>query len=236
MHRVEVRLKSHLPDATGLGLVKDIHDLVITTVSRVRVVDIYWLDADLSPERLKLVCQALLADPVTQEYQHEPGLSIERESGTNQYSVEVTYNPGVTDPVEETVMKAVRDLGIGDVRAIKTAKRYLIEGHLDENQLESISSKLLVNPIIQHVVKAGQFTFSENPQYSFKLNRVDILGSGEARLREIGQQFGFANDELQAIVQYFEKERRNPVDIEIETLAQTWSEHCLFPFLPIMPG
>ena len=227
MHRVEVRLKSHLHDARGLSLVKDIHDLGITTVSRVRVVDIYWLDADLSPERLELVCQALLADPVTQEYQHEPSLSIERESGTIQYSVEVTYKPGVTDPVEETVMKAVRDLGIGDVRAVKTAKRYLIAGHLDENQLESISSKLLVNPIIQHVVKAGQFAFSENPQYSFKLNRMDILGSSEAKLEEIGQQFGFANDELQAIVQYFEKEGRNPVDIEIETLAQTWSEHCV---------
>ena len=30
MHRIEVRLKSHLPDARGLGLVKDIQDLGIT--------------------------------------------------------------------------------------------------------------------------------------------------------------------------------------------------------------
>ena len=43
MHRVEVRLKSHLPDARGAGLVKDIRDLGIETVSNVRVVDIYWL-------------------------------------------------------------------------------------------------------------------------------------------------------------------------------------------------
>ena len=40
MHRVEVRLKSHLPDARGLGLVRDIHDLGITTISDVRVVDV----------------------------------------------------------------------------------------------------------------------------------------------------------------------------------------------------
>ena len=70
MHRVEVSLKSHLPDARGLGLVKDIHDLGITTVSDVRVVDIYWLDADLAPDELELICQRLLADPVTQEYQY----------------------------------------------------------------------------------------------------------------------------------------------------------------------
>lgn len=69
MHRVEVRLKSHLPDARGLSLVKDIHDLGITTVSGVRVADIYWLDADLTPDELDLVCRSLLADPLTQEYQ-----------------------------------------------------------------------------------------------------------------------------------------------------------------------
>ena len=56
MHRVEVRLKEHLPDARGLGLARDIHDLGITTVSSVHVVDIYWLDADLKPDELDLVC------------------------------------------------------------------------------------------------------------------------------------------------------------------------------------
>ena len=69
MHRVEVCLKPHLPDARGLGLVRDIYDLGITTVSSVRVVDIYWLDADLPPDKLDLICRCLLADPVTQDYQ-----------------------------------------------------------------------------------------------------------------------------------------------------------------------
>ena len=68
MHRVEVWLKSHLPDPRGISLVWDIHDLGITTVSNVRVVDIYWLDADLTPDKLELISRSLLADPVTQEY------------------------------------------------------------------------------------------------------------------------------------------------------------------------
>ncbi len=225
MHRVEVRLKSHLPDARGLGLVRDINDLGITTVSKVCVVDVYWLDADLSPDKLDLICRCLLADLVTQEYRYEPWLSAE--VGANLHTVEVAYNAGVTDPVEETVMKAVRDLGVDGVRAAKTAKRYLIEGRLDENQLESISSRLLVNPIIQHMVKLEQCEFLENPKYSFKLNQVDILRSGEARHLEVGQQFGFADDELRAIVGYFREQGRNPTDAELETLAQTWSEHCV---------
>ncbi len=68
MHRIEVSLKNHLPDARGLGLVRDIRDLGITAVSQVRVVDIYWLEADLTPDKLDLICRGLLADPITQEY------------------------------------------------------------------------------------------------------------------------------------------------------------------------
>ncbi|MFC2071949.1 phosphoribosylformylglycinamidine synthase subunit PurL [Chloroflexota bacterium] len=231
MHRVEISLKNHLSDARGLGLVKDIHDLGITTISNVRVVDIYWLDADLTPDKLDLICRGLLADPVTQEY-HCFTLSIDimgsdTEVNKQSHTIEVAYNAGVTGPVEDTVMKAVRDLGIGSVRAVKTAKRYLLQGHLNEDQLEVICNRLLVNPIIQHVVKSEQFGFPENPQYEFRLNQVDILESGNARLLEVRQQFGFTDDELQAIKTYFHQQGRNPIDVELETLAQTWSEHCV---------
>jgi len=234
MHRVEVRLKSHLPDARGLSLVKDIYDLGITTVSDVRVVDIYWLDADLTPDKLNLVCRSLLADAVTQEYQCFTPSAIGggwkgQSSFKNEQShaIEVAYNAGVTDPVEGTIIKALRDLGIEDIRAVKTARRYLIEGRLDEAQLEVICSRLLVNPIVQHIVKQEQLEFIENPQYKFRLNRLNILGLDIAQLSEVRGQFNFTDDELQAIIAYFSKQGRNPTDAELETLAQTWSEHCV---------
>ena len=156
MHRIEVRLKSHLSDTRGLSLVKDIYDLGITTVSNVRLVDIYWLAADLTPDKLDLICHSLLADPVTQEYRCELSSQGTGEVGTGYYAIEVAYNAGVTDPVEATIMKAVRDLGVEGVRAVKTAKRYLIEGQLNKHQLETICNRLLVNPIVQHVVEQNQ--------------------------------------------------------------------------------
>ena len=55
MHRIEVRLKSHLPDPAGRGLVKDIQDLGINSVTDARVVDVYWLDANLAPEKVELI-------------------------------------------------------------------------------------------------------------------------------------------------------------------------------------
>jgi len=227
MHRVEVRLKSHLPDARGAGLVKDIRDLGIETVSDVRVVDIYWLDAELSPDKLDLICRSLLADPVIQDYRCDSAISADADTASNRRVVEVTYNPGVMDPVEGTVMKAVRDLGIDGVRAVKTAKRYLIEGELDNGQLDSICGKLLVNPIVEHIVGPDTVPFSEHPRYHFKLNHYNILDTNGSGLAEVRKDFGFSEPELQAIIAHFREQGRNPTDIELETLFQTWSEHCV---------
>jgi len=224
MHRVEVHLKSHLPDARGLGLVKDIRDLGITTVTNVHVVDIYWLDDDLTPDELGLVCYRLLADAVTQDYFYGRSSQAETRTGPAYHTVEVAYNAGVADPVEESVLKAIRDLGLEGVREVKTSKKYIIEGQLDENQLEVICGRLLVNPIIQHVVEQEHFTLPGNPQYKFQLEQVDILSADKA---ELASRFGFNDDELQAIIRYFQQQERNPTDVEFETLAQTWSEHCV---------
>ena len=235
MHRVEVYLKSHLPDARGVGLVRDIKDLGIATISAVQVVDVYWLDADLLPDKLDLICGELLADPVTQEYccftssTGTKGLSYfsTGEVDKQSHTIEVTYNAGVTDPIEDTILKAIRDLGLSNIRAVKTAKRYLLQGQLDEKQLEVMCSRLLVNPIIQHIVDEEHIVFPENPRYKFNLNYIDLSGLEHAGLPEVNQQFWFTEDELQAITTYFHQQRRNPTDVELETLAQTWSEHCV---------
>ncbi|MCK4961225.1 MAG: phosphoribosylformylglycinamidine synthase subunit PurS, partial [Anaerolineales bacterium] len=224
MHRIEVRLKSYLPDARGQGLVKDIHDLGITTVSDVRVVDIYWLDAELDAPTLDLIGCSLLADPVTQLCSYQQGSPAESVDEPRYHAVEVAYNPGVTDPVEDSVLKAIRDLKVEAVSAVKTSKRYLIEGQLTGEQVGVICSRLLVNPIIQHVVEREQLSFPENPKYHFKLEAVDILTADRTALQK---QFGFTADEFQAIVDYYQKQGRNPTDVELETLAQTWSEHCV---------
>ncbi|MFC1899936.1 phosphoribosylformylglycinamidine synthase subunit PurS, partial [Chloroflexota bacterium] len=225
MHRIEVSLKRNLPDARGLGLVKDITDLGIDTVLAVRVLDVYWLDADLTQEEIDLLCQNLLTDPVIQEYRCDPEYSLESMTTGDSYTVEVTYNAGVVDPVEDSVTKAIGDLRIEGIRGVKTAKKYLIKGKLNSQQLEIVCSRLLVNPIIQHTVTPGQYVFSRNPQYEFKLKQFDLLnGSGH---EEINEQFAFSPDELQAITTYYRSEGRNPTDAELETVFQTWSEHCI---------
>jgi len=225
MHRIEVRLKPHLPDARGLGLVKDITDLGISTASSAFVTDVYYLDASLPKTQLERICGDLLADPVTQDYACDADSSLAPEKGV--HDIEVAYNAGVTDPVEGSVMKAIGDLGIASVEAVKTAKRYVIRGGVSAKQMEEIAAKLLVNPIIQHTIPSGRYTFTENPQYRFRLVEVDLLGVSKKRLTELGRQFGFNELEFAAIRDYYRKQGRNPTDVELETLAQTWSEHCV---------
>jgi phosphoribosylformylglycinamidine synthase II len=223
MHKIEVRLKPHLPDPAGRGLVKDIQDLGINSVQDARIVDIYWLDANLAPEKLQQIAVDLLSDKVTQDSWYGQTDPVDE---TGYKVVEVAYNAGVTDPVKDSVMKAIKDLGIPNVRAVATAKKYLLRGEINQSELDIISSRLLVNPIVQHVVNEMITQFPDNPRYNFEFVKAPIIGLSSEELEKVRKQYGFSENEFKAIVEYFTKEGRDPIDVEMETIAQTWSEHC----------
>ena len=225
MHRIEISLKKHVPDARGLGLVEDIADLGIKSVSAALVRDVYYLDAKLTPRQLDLIGRELLADPVTQEYGIDSISDEAKKVGV--HVIEVAYKAGVVDPVEETVLIGLHDLNIKGVKAVKTAKLYILEGKLTPKQLDNISNKLLVNPIIHHVITSGESVFTANPQYHFELKEIDLLKNEKTGLEEIRRNYTFSEIELMAVRDYYKKLGRNPTDVELETLAQTWSEHCV---------
>ncbi len=60
-------------------------------------------------------------------------------------------------------------------------------------------------------------------------NEIVILGKKDSELIGISKKFMLALnlEEMRKIQDYFSKTGRNPSDIELETLAQTWSEHCV---------
>ena len=62
----------------------------------------------------------------------------------------------------------------------------------------------------------------------FELFEINILTADDEQLSEISQTLGLAlnTNEMKAIKSYFQKIGRNPTDVELQTLGQTWSEHC----------
>jgi phosphoribosylformylglycinamidine synthase II len=223
LFRVEVSVKSGLPDPRGEALQKDIHDLGIAIADGVRVSNIYLLEGALSHKEVELICRELLADPIVEEYSiGEAPLIIPEDA----HAVEVAYNPGVMDPVEESVSKGILDLGITTVESVKTARRYYLSGKLSPGDIELVSNKLLVNSVIQHVVTGRERVSLPSAEYRFSLKEVDLLTLGDDGLTRLGQELWLNRDELKHIQGYFSKLGRNPTDVELETLAQTWSEHC----------
>ena len=227
MFRIEVSVKPRFPDLEGDRLKTDIHDIGITTVKEVRVSDVYFLEGKLDETELERIGRELLADPVFEEFSWGEG-PLSSLSGEDTHLIVVTYNPGVTDPVASSVSKAIRDLGIDTVTSVKTARKYSLRGELSEHALRSICDKLLVNSVIQHVVTKKETIALPTPTYKFVLNTVDLLSLDDDGLMELSRGRLWLNlTEMKRIKDYFSRLGRNPTDVELETLAQTWSEHCI---------
>jgi phosphoribosylformylglycinamidine synthase II len=227
LFRIEVSVKAGFPDPKGDRLEMDIRDIGITTVEQARVSDVYLLEGELNEVEVGKIGQQLLADLVVEDLSWGEG-SLSRTEVGDAYVIEVAYNPGVTDPVEESVGKAIRDLGINTVTSVKTARKYSLRGDLSEKTLQSICDKLLVNSLIQHVVTKREAVALFSKTYEFVLTHVDLLNLDDDGLMEVSKDRLWLNlNEMRHIKDYFSKLGRNPTDVELETLAQTWSEHCI---------
>jgi phosphoribosylformylglycinamidine synthase len=223
VYRIEVSVKEGFADPRSEGLQKDILDLGIKAVRRVRVSSIYLLEGKLEDKELLAICCKLLADPIVENYSSDDSPAPE-----GARLVEVAYNPGVMDPVEDSVKRGIRDLGITTITAVRTAKKYLFWGDFSDDTLKSICDKLLVNSVVQHIVAHKEAVALRSATYHFKLEKIDIASMNDNALMELSKgRFWLNIQEMRIIQDYFKKLGRKPTDIELETLAQTWSEHCI---------
>ena len=87
----------------------------------------------------------------------------------------------------------------------------------------------MANPIIEHWT-SGVATPELHPGTDDvpDVESVVVRGLGPGELADLGAARALALDsqELSAIQAHFEAAGRDPTDVELETLAQTWSEHC----------
>jgi phosphoribosylformylglycinamidine synthase len=71
----------------------------------------------------------------------------------------------------------------------------------------------------------GSFIRKKTP---FLLFEVNLLESSEEQLEQISEDLGLGlnRPEMKAVKSHFKAKKRNPTDVELQTISQTWSEHC----------
>jgi phosphoribosylformylglycinamidine synthase subunit PurSL len=139
----------------------------------------------------------------------------------------VLLKPGVMDPVSQSVLSTGRELGLG-VKDVRTFRRYYLSP--DVNPSRPQLNRVLANDAIEQLVE-GPLTLHHlglGKPYEFRLVIVPIRELDEPSLMKLSRdgQLALNLAEMKAVQTHFRDQGREPTDIELETIAQTWSEHC----------
>ncbi len=229
--RVAVSYNEGMVDAAAEGLKAQIADLGIQGVASVAIAQVYYLVGALTPTAIERLAREALTDPITQTSET---VSVDGWTPcTSCSTIEVAARPGVMDPWEASVLKGAVDLGIAGLEAVHTAKAYTIRGTLPPGVLETITQELLVNPVIEVVVTAESLPTllvrrEAAPPRITQPVTVPLSTATDTQLQQLSAraQLALSLEEMRAIQTHFRGLKREPTDVELETLAQTWSEHC----------
>ncbi|MDB5350977.1 MAG: phosphoribosylformylglycinamidine synthase [Planctomycetota bacterium] len=142
-------------------------------------------------------------------------------------SVHVMPKPGVTDPVAESALSLLHALGL-DVAGVRTIRSYHVVG--PREALPDLIRRVLSNDAVEHAV-VGELVLDHLGQgkpYRFERIDVPILALQDDELVRVSKegQLALSLDEMKTIQAHFAEVGRDPTDCELETIAQTWSEHC----------
>ena len=216
-------------DPRNESYLKGAHALGFQPLQRIIVQDLYFVEGQLSQEELQQLALKLLTDPVTQTVAWDELPAPLTPPEVDAVILEVSLRPGVTDPVANEIVRAAHELGFQSVQRAATGQRFILTG-LDESQIPLLANQLLANNVIQHW-KIGSIepSFPEEAESSGHVEIIAIRNLSDNELLALSKDRRAALDlaEMQAIRAYCQKENRDLTDVEFETIAQTWSEHCV---------
>ncbi|MFH0954448.1 MAG: AIR synthase-related protein [Verrucomicrobiota bacterium] len=244
--RIEIGLKRGVSDARGRGVVARARKFLHVSVASCHTREVYKIDAQLSSSELRKVKTAF-TDPVIAR-----SAGGRLAPPAFDWLVEVGFKPGVTDNVGHTarvVVEDVLDRPLSAEEGVYTATQYFLRGAgLDRKQAEHLAYDLLANALIQTIrVFSPEEWAASAPDESVPAIhgkaeaqvRTYDLGGPDAELTRISRDglLALSLDEVHAIRDYFARPAvrqartamglpAEPTDVEVECLAQTWSEHC----------
>jgi phosphoribosylformylglycinamidine synthase II len=190
----------------------------------------YLLQGDLDRADVERIAAELLADRVVERTVVAPvgDALLGALPPCRTHWIHVLPKPGVMDPVAQSAMAAIADLGIR-AEAVRTLKKFAVGG-LSNGKLEQLCSKVLANDAIEQVV-IGPLKLDRldvGAPYKFQLVTIPLGRMDDAALERLSRegQLFLSLAEMKTIQAHFQSLGRDPTDVELETIAQTWSEHC----------
>ena len=243
VHRIEVRFTRDPRLRTRTDRIR----LLGFPVEELHLADVYTIateNKDFSRDELLQIGSQLM-NPVVQECLVDEPTRIPFD-----HAIEVGFLPGVTDNVGATARQTIEDFfsfTFGERESVSSSQLYLVCGNLTGAEAERLAATL-ANPLVNRVhrktrqeygtrgmdcivpaVRLHELLAAETVDLDVDDRELVRIGKEGIRDPLTGQRRGpLALDlaQLQAIRDYFAKAGRKPTDVELESLAQTWSEHC----------
>jgi len=239
--RWHIQVSPRRPDLDGQGrdVLADVRQMGLEHIEGVRSSRIYLLEGRLLESDVRLLAEELLCDPVAEVFEIREGFA--RRDGMDG-AIEVHPLPGVMNPAALSTLDAAgrllaaRRRSRAGVEAVQTARRYIILGARNAPELEQIAARVLANHCIETCFIRGfgrsdpiPEAFPAPRQRPFALRHIFIGRSTDDELTRLSREahLFLSLAEMRAIRDHFAKLNREPTDLELETLAQTWSEHCV---------
>ncbi|TVR00101.1 MAG: phosphoribosylformylglycinamidine synthase [Desulfovibrionales bacterium] len=250
--RVEVGLRPQVTDTLGNRVSSKISQELGIAVDRVDAIKVFTV-AGLDEAQIRLVLERhVLHDPILHQASLQP---LPAPAGEFAWVLEVSFRPGVTDNEGRTAAQTVAMvLGLPTPWprdfAVYTSTRYLLSGDIDETAARHIAKDLLANELIQRIDLKNSSQWKTEPGFPARTAQVvgrpsdttqtiNLSGLSHAELMEISRKgvLALSLEEMLAIRDYYERPEiitarmaqglpEAPTDVELEALAQTWSEHC----------
>jgi len=245
-HRIEIAYKAGARDVPGEKLKKRIKRDMGLDVNA-KVVAVYTIDSDLDKDILQILRDDAFVDPVIQEGYLDKPVPM-----TGDWAIEVGFKPGVTDNVGRTAKEVIESLSgrrFEEEEGVYTSHIYFLSGKLTESDIIAIAEGMLANTLINRYVYKSAAQYKSNGGMMVFVPRVSIgheatveifpITTGLEEMMRINRErtWALSVDELKEIQKYFLKKSvidsrkkagltESPTDVEMEAIAQTWSEHC----------
>lgn len=221
------------PDLLGSDVMTEARELGISDSMIVEAAHGFLIQGDLDSQSAQTAVARLLADPITErtviaKIGSELLVAPRHTSTSAPVLVQVMPKPGVMDPTALSTQKALNDLKLHP-DAVRTVRKYWISG-ISASQLDRLCQKVLHNPSIEQFF-VGPLPLKElqfGSPYQLNVVHVPLSKLSDPELEKLSKsgQLYLSLTEMQTVQAHFKTLGREPTEIELETVAQTWSEHC----------